>query len=138
MTDKILYEGGGFRVTHDTLRTRRQTYSLRRIEYLSLHRSFIALAAPPAIGLLAFAALFWRYLFFGEQLFLLLIPTVVLVIAWHVGALRVRSLALRDSEQTTTFGPMWRLKAVRAAVEQAMKTQRGDADWEGVDPGEAA
>ena len=126
MSEPILYESGGFRVTRSLLKTPRKTYALKRIEYVSLRRSLFLFAAIPAIGLLGFTIAFWRYLYAGETVALIAGSVTALLAAWQVGTLRVHSLALKDGELATNLARMGRLKAVRDAVEAAMDLDDGE------------
>ncbi|MGE0279584.1 MAG: hypothetical protein AB7P20_03075 [Rhizobiaceae bacterium] len=120
MSAAIFYHGGGFEVTDTLLRTPRKTYSLARIEYVSVTRPLLFFAGPPAIGAAGFALAFYRYLYAGEIAALAVAATAALVAASLLGTLRVHSLALRDDEIAQSFGPIWRLRQVRRAVERAM------------------
>ena len=120
MSEPVLYEGGGFVVTRSFIKTPRKTYAVKRIEYVSVRRTPLLLAAIPAIGFLGFAIGFWRYLYAGELLVLIGGSLTALSVAWQVGTLRVHSLALKDGELATSLARIGRLKAVRDAVETAM------------------
>jgi len=120
MSARIHYRGGGFEVSDTLLKTPRKSYTLARIEYVSVTRPLLLFAAPPAVGLIGFAAAFWRYLYGGEIAFLIGACVAVLIVAAKFGVLRVHSLALRDDDVAQNFGPIGRLRAVRAAVEAAM------------------
>ena len=128
MTGEVLFAGSGFEVTDKLLRTPRKTYAIERIEYVSVERPLLLFAAPPAAGLLGFAASFHRYLYPGEIVTLvgLCIGTIGLSLA--VGTLRVHSLALRDEEVASSFGFISTLREVRRAVEHAMAARLGPED----------
>ncbi len=123
--EPVYYQGGGFRVTEHLLTTPRKTYSLSRLEYVSVSRPLLALAGIPALGATGFAIAFWRYLTPGEGIVLLTGSVVAASIGLTVGALRVHSLALRDEDVATSFGSIFRLRHVRRAVEKAMRFRAG-------------
>jgi uncharacterized membrane protein YGL010W len=124
MTAPLFYRGGGFEVTASLLRTPRKTYVLDQVEYVSVARPLLAFAGLPALGLIGFALSFRRYLFAGESVTIIGVSVAVIVIAWLFGTLRVHSLALRGDEVGLVFGPVFRLRKVRAAVETAMALRR--------------
>jgi hypothetical protein len=115
------FRGGGFEVSGNLLRTPRRTYTLDRIEYVSVTRPLIPFAGLPALGIVGFVAVFHRYLFAGEIALMLAASLASIAIACLFGTLRVHSLALRDDEVAQSLGPITRLRQVRAAVEQAME-----------------
>lgn len=123
--EPVYYQGGGFHVTEHLLTTPRKTYSLSRLEYVSVSRPLLALAGIPALGVAGFAIAFWRYLTPGEGVVLLTGSVVAVAIGLTVGALRVHSLALRDDDVATSFGSIFRLRHVRRAVEKAMRFRAG-------------
>lgn len=129
MDAPVFYRGGGFEVTDALLRTPRKTYKLGQIEYVSVQRPLLFFAGLPAIGLIGFCAVFWRYLHGGEIVALLAGCSLALAAALIFGTLRVHSLALRGDEITTSIGAVARLREVRMAVEWAMQA-RQDQDGE--------
>lgn len=117
---RVFFEGGGFRVTDSMLVTPRKTYRLKNIEFVSVTRPLLLFLGGPAIGMVGMTAGFWRYLYPGEIIVMLLGAAVALVIASSVATLRVHSIALRDDDVAQSFGPIARLREVRHAVERAM------------------
>ena len=128
MSAGLHYRGGGFEVTDTLLKTPRKSYALARIEYVSVTRPLLLFAGPPAVGLIGFAASFWRYLHGAEIATLIGLSLAALIVAVRFGVLRVHSLALRDDEVAQNFGPIGRLRAVRAAVEAAMAKNNAGGD----------
>lgn len=124
MNAPFFYRGGGFEVTGSLLRTPRKTYALDQIEYVSVARPLLGFAALPALGLIGFTLSFWRYLFAGEISATIGISLAAIVLAFLFGTLRVHSLALRGDEVGLVFGPIFRLRKVRGAVETAMALNR--------------
>ncbi len=120
MSETVFYRGGGFEVSGNLLRTPRRTYSLDRIEYVSVTRPLLLFAGAPAAGVMGFSLAFHRYLFASEIVLMLGASLAAITTGCLVGTLRVHSLALRDDEVAQSFGPITRLRLVRAAVEQAM------------------
>lgn len=120
----VFYEGGGFRVDEALLRTPRKTYALAQIEYVSVARPLLIFAGLPAVGTIAFAIAFRRYLLAGEIATLVVLAAAALAVAITFGTLRVHSLAMRGDDVGVTFGLISRLRRVRAAVEQAMLRRR--------------
>lgn len=121
MNEPVFFQGGGFTVTDHLLKTPRRTYLLGRIEYVSVTRPLLIFAGGPALGLLGMTAAFRRYLFAGEIATIVGVAVIILAFASLIGTLRVHSLALGGDEDTQTFGTVWRLRQVRAAVERAMQ-----------------
>lgn len=120
MSGTVFFRGGGFEVNEKFLRTPRKTYFLTNIEYISVTRPLLLFAGAPAVGVIGFVIVFARYLFAGEIALLVAMSLAAITIACLFGTLRVHSLALRDDEVAQSFGPIARLRRVRAAVEQAM------------------
>lgn len=126
MIDTILYQGGGFVVTPAMLRTPRKTYALRDIEFVAVQRGLLLFAGVPAVAVAFFVLRFFHYLyFFSEVVPLLLLCAGAVYAAAQVGTLRVRSFALNDNEESTSFGLMANLTGVRAAVETAIMSRKG-------------
>ncbi|MET3662870.1 hypothetical protein [Aquamicrobium ahrensii] len=120
MNDATFFSGGGFIVTDRLLRTPRKTYSIHRIEYVSVERPLLLFVLPPMIGLIGFAIVFRRYLYASEIITLIGVCALAATIAFLFGTLRVHSLALRDSEVASSLGLITTLRHVRSAVEKAM------------------
>lgn len=127
MTGTVYFRGGGFEVNDRFLRTTRRTYFLTNVEYISVTRPLLLFVGAPALGVVGFVAVFFHYLYLGEIALMLAASTIAIAIACLFGTLRVHSLALRDDEVAQSFGPIARLRRVRAAVEQAME-QRIDRE----------
>jgi hypothetical protein len=127
MTGTVFFRGGGFEVNEKFLRTPRRTYFLANVEYISVTRPLLLFAGAPAFGIIGFVAVFFHYLYLGEIALMLAASTIAITVALMFGTLRVHSLALRDDEVAQSFGPIARLRRVRAAVEQAME-QRIDRE----------
>lgn len=125
MNRPVFYEGGGFRVTETLLRTPRKTYALERVEYVSVQRPLVLFVGLPAAGLIGFTFGFWRYLHLSEAVTLVAVSACAIAASLAFGVLRVHSLALRDDEVAMSFGPVARLRSVRAAVERAMIWRQG-------------
>jgi len=118
---KTYYDGGGWQVTNSLIRTPKKSFSLNRLEAVSLKRSFFLLASMPAIGGLVLTALWWRYLFPGEIMLILSSSIAALIISFQFGTLKVDALSLKDDEGGTVYGRFARLAAVRDAIELAMQ-----------------
>lgn len=121
MNAPAIFRNGAFEVTDALLRTPRKTYSLRDIQYVSVQRPLLFFVGLPAMGLIGFGFAFWRYLLWIEILSIAVFSSLAILAALHFGVLRVHSLALRDDEVATSFGPISQLKAIRVAVEAAME-----------------
>jgi len=128
MNEPVFYRGGGFEVTDRLLKTPRRTYALGKIEYVSVTRPLLIFLGGPALGLLGVAVSFRRYLFPGEITVITIGCVAALIAGFLFATLRVHSLALRGDDDTQTYGPLWRLRQVRSAVERAM-TFRNHEDW---------
>lgn len=118
------YEGHGWRVTGSLVRTPKRTFSLDRIEAVSLRRTFFLMAAVPAGGAILLVAFWWRYLFLGEIALLLGSAFCALIVSFQFGVLKVDALALKDEEGGTVFGRFGQLANVRAAIETAMHERK--------------
>lgn len=114
------FERDGFSVDANVLRTPRKTYALERIEYVSVKRSAFWITALIAIPVIGLTLTFIRYFYFSELMFAWFLAGVALFIAANVGVLKVRSLAIDDDEEGTTFGPIGTLQEVRLNVERAI------------------
>ncbi len=129
MTEAVFYRGGGFEVTERLLRTPRRTYALARIEYVSMTRPLLLFLGGPALGIMGVVYSFRRYLLEVEIATILALCIAILIAAFLFGTLRVHSLALRGDDDTQTYGPVWRLRQVRAAVERAMTFSRDEEQY---------
>lgn len=128
MSEATFFSGGGFTVTSRLLMTPRKTYSIHRIEYVSVGRPLALFLLPPVLGLIFFALAFRRYLYAGEIATLIVACIIAGALAMLVGTLRVHSLALRDEEVASSFGLVTTLRQVRRAVEKAMALREHEAD----------
>jgi len=81
-----------WRVTERLVKTPKKTFSLDKIEAVSLKRTFFLLAAAPAVGGILLTLLWWRYLYLGEIVFLLVASILALVISFQFGTLKVDAL----------------------------------------------
>ncbi|MBN9304892.1 MAG: hypothetical protein BGO82_10720 [Devosia sp. 67-54] len=120
MSGTIFFRGGGFEVTDRVLRTRRKTYRLAQIEYVSVERPLLIVVLPLAAAAFGLAAAFSRYLYPGEIGALVAIGAAAALAGLSIGTLQVHSLALRDHEVATSLGPVRTLRQVRRAIEEAM------------------
>lgn len=121
------FRDGGFEVTDTLLRTPRKSYRLAQIEYVSVQRPLFLFAGLPSLALIGFSLGFWRYLSPAESMGLISFCVLTIGTSLQFGTLRVYSLALRDDELATSFGPIGRLRRVRGAVERAMIAHNGNA-----------
>lgn len=118
MGDEI-FSGRGFSVTPKILRTRRRTYDLKNVEYVSIHQPLLVILGATAIALLLFTFSFFRYLYAGE-IFTMLVSAIASVgLAAGFGSMKVHSIALRE-EQAPLFGDIRTLRKVKDAVEQVI------------------
>jgi hypothetical protein len=118
MGDEI-FSGGGFRVTHKILRTKRRTYDLKNVEYVSIHQPLLVILGATAIGLFLFAISFHRYLYGWEVVAMMVASAAAVGVAALFGSMKVHSRALQD-EQTPLFGDIRTLRNVKDAVEQVI------------------
>jgi hypothetical protein len=102
------------------LKTPRASHDLTKISSVSLHRRPFLLALPLAGAVTAFVLGWWRYFSTQEVIWLLGLSAAAVGITSQIGVLRVDSIAITEPELATSFGWWPRLKAVRAAVEQAI------------------
>lgn len=114
-----IFNGQGFVVTDKILRTKRRTYDLKNVEYVSVHQPLLVILGVIGLGLILFTVSFYRYLY-GWEIFTMLAVSIISVgLATFVGSMRVHSIALRD-EQTPLFGDVRTLRKVKEAVEQVI------------------
>lgn len=118
---KIYHDDMQWQVTDRLVRTPKKTFSLDKVEAVSLKRTFFLLAAAPAIGGILLTLLWWRYLYFGEILFLLIASILALAVSFQFGTLKVDALALKDDEGGTVYGRFAHLAVIRDAIELAMQ-----------------
>ena len=118
MGDEI-FSGSGFLVTQKILRTKRRTYDLKNVEYVSIHQPLLVILGVTAVGLILFTVSFFRYLYPWEIVTLLAVSGVAVGLAAFVGSMKVHSIALRE-EQTPLFGDIRTLRKVKDAVEQVI------------------
>ncbi|MDD9911207.1 MAG: hypothetical protein OXR62_16185 [Ahrensia sp.] len=118
------YSDRDWQVTDSIVRTPRKTFSLEKLEAVSLKRTFFLFAAGPAVGCIIITLLWWRYLYVGEIATLLAASTIALITSFQFGALKVDALSLKDDEGGIVFGRFNQLARVRDAIEQAMQDSR--------------
>lgn len=114
-----IFRGHGFLVTEKILRTKKRTYDLKNVEYVSIHQPLLVILGVVGVGLILFTASFYRYLYGWEIVTLLAVSIISIGSATIFGILKVHSIALRD-EQTPLFGNIWTLGKVKDAVEQVI------------------
>jgi len=119
-----IYEGGGFKVTHNSLKTWKKTYELKNIEMVTIHQPFLVLAGVIGVGLIGFALSLAPYLYFGEKITLVGGSILAIIAASKFGALKIQSLALRE-DQGQIIGLIRHLKQVKNAVDTAIDQRRG-------------
>ena len=112
-----IFRGHGFLVTEKILRTKRRTYELKNVEYVSIHQPLLVILGVVGVGLILFTASFYRYLYGWEIVTILAVSVVSIGLATFLGTMKVHSIALRD-EQTPLFGNIRTLRKVKDAVEQ--------------------
>lgn len=86
----IYFDEKPWKVTSEIVRTPRKTFSLEKLDGVSLKRTFFLVTAGPAIGGMVFTLLWWRYLFIGEIFFILLASATALFISFQFGMLKDR------------------------------------------------
>lgn len=118
---KIYFQSGGYLVTSKIVTLRGATHDITTLKSVSVRYTPLLVVALPALGVISFALMFWRYLTMEEALLFVAGPLITVMAATQVGTLHVESLALRDGEVGTCHGLMMRLKRVRSAIQQAME-----------------
>ena len=118
---KTYYEGGGWKVTDSLVHTPKKTFSLERIEAVSLKRTFFLISFTPAIGGIILTFLLWRYLFTSEIITTISASVFALYTSFQFGTLKVDAISLKDDEDGTVYGFFNRLLEVRDAIEKAMQ-----------------
>lgn len=123
---KTYFEQGEWLVTSELLRTPKKTFTLEKLEGVSLRRNLFLMMGAPAIGILLLTLLFLRYLYPGEIAFLLCVSVFTLGISYNVGVFKVEALSLRDEEGGIVYGWFSHLNEVRAALEKAFEERGAD------------
>lgn len=118
---KTYYDDHPWLVTERLVRTPKKSFSLDKLEAISLKRTFFLFAAAPAIGGILLTLLWWRYLYIGEIIFLLIASILALVVSFRFGTLKVDALSLKDDEGGTVYGHFAHLATIRDAIELAMQ-----------------
>ena len=114
-----IFNGHGFLVTEKVLRTKRRTYDLKNVEYVSVHQPLLVILGVIGVGLILFTLSFYRYLYGWEIITMLAVSIISIGSAALVGSMKVHSIALRD-EQAPLFGDVRTLRKVKDAVEQVI------------------
>ena len=114
-----IFNGHGFLVTDKILRTKRRTYDLKNVEYVSVHQPLLVILGVIGVGLILFTFSFYRYLYGWEIVTMLAVSIISVALATFVGSMKVHSIALRD-EQAPLFGNIRTLRKVKDAVEQVI------------------
>tara|TARA_R110002012_G_scaffold318430_1_gene536866 strand:+ start:1312 stop:1680 length:369 start_codon:yes stop_codon:yes gene_type:complete len=120
--DDPLFTGRGFLVTAKILRTKRRTYDLKNVEYVSIHQPLLVILGVTAIGLFLFTFSFFRYLYAWEIFTMLAVSAASVGVAAFFGSMTVHSIALRE-EQTPLFGDIRTLRKVKDAVEEVISSR---------------
>lgn len=118
------YSDRDWQVTDSIVRTPRKTFSLDKLEAVSLKRTFFLFTVGPAVGCIIITLLWWKYLYVAEIITLLTASIIALIASFQFGALKVDALSLKDDEGGTVFGRFNQLALVRDAIEQAMQDSR--------------
>jgi hypothetical protein len=126
---KTYFEQGDWLVTSELLRTPKKTFTLEKLEGVSLRRNLFMVMGIPAGGVPILTLLFWPYLYFGEIAFLLTASIAALTTSYVVGVFKVEALSLKDEEGGVVYGWFPLLSDVRAALEQAFE-ERGQGKGE--------
>lgn len=116
---EVYFSGDGFEVTSGTLTTPRRAYDLRNVEMVSVRQPLLLICGGVGIGVLGFAASFYRYLYGWELLTLSATAVLAIIASAMVGTLKVHSLAMR-SDEGMLYGRIGTLRKVKSAVEKAM------------------
>lgn len=120
----LYFEGKGWRVTDSLVRSPKRTFTIDRIEAVSLRRILFLVCTIPAAGAFLIVALFGQYLFAHEIITLICIPGIALVISYQFGVLTVETLALRDQEGGVVYGWFSQLEKARSGIEEALEANR--------------
>tara|TARA_R110002072_G_scaffold148598_1_gene296096 strand:+ start:6731 stop:7096 length:366 start_codon:yes stop_codon:yes gene_type:complete len=116
---RVLFTGGGFKVTNNLLRTPRRAYELRNVEIVTVKQPLLLICGGVGLGLIGFTAAFFRYLYFYEVLTLLGCAIATIAVSALFGTLKVHSLAMR-ADEGVIYGRIGTLRAVKDAVERAL------------------
>lgn len=115
----VLFEGGGFRVTRETLKTSRRTYELKNVEIVTVKQPLLLLFGGVGLGLIIFTVSFFKYLYAPEVIGLVGFSAISIAVSAMFGTLKVHSLAMR-SDEGTLYGRIGTLRAVKEAVSEAL------------------
>lgn len=119
----VVFQGDGFRVTSNTLKTPRRTYELKNVELVSVKQPLLLLCGGIGIGLIGFTLSFFRYLYAYEIMGLISLSLGMIIGSALFGTLKVHSLAMRGDEGTL-IGRIGTLRAVKDAVSEALDARQ--------------
>lgn len=114
-----LYEDNLYTVTPSRLRTPKQTFTMSKIEYVSLRAPYLIMSLPIALASFGAVFAFGRYLYTAEIAVLIGLAIALPIIGAQFGVMKVHSLALREGD-AVVYGRLGRLRKVRLAVEAAI------------------
>lgn len=124
---KIYYSSRDWQVSDCLVRTPKKTFSLQKLDAVSLKRTFFLFTAGPAVGCILITLLWWRYLYPSEILTMLTMSIGALIFSFQFGALKVDALSLKDDEGGIVYGRFNQLALVRDAIETAMQASNSSA-----------
>ena len=114
-----LYEDNLYTVTPSRLRTPKQTFTMSKIEYVSLRAPYLIMSLPIALASFGAVFAFGRYLYTAEIAVLIGLAIALPIIGAQFGVMKLHSLALRDGDPVV-YGRIDRLRKVRAAIDAAI------------------
>lgn len=116
---ELLYEDDFYTVTPSRLRTPKQTFTMSKIEYVSLRAPYLIMSVPIALASLGAVFAFSRYLYTAEIAVLIGLAITLPIVGAQFGVMKLHSLALRDGDPVV-YGRIGRLRKVRAAVDAVL------------------
>lgn len=124
---KIYFNSDHWKVTDSLVRTPKKSFSLEKLDAVSLKRTFFLFVVAPATGSILITLFWWRYLYAGEIAFILIAALTSLIFSFQFGTLKVDALSLKDDEGGTVYGRYSHLALVRDAIELAMQESHSTA-----------
>ena len=127
--EKTLWQAGANRVTTSFIHMHRRTVAMRDIDLVELHRPFLALTLPLAAMMTLVGVRFHEVMTDTELSVAMVLPWIAAALSAEIAQLRLHSYSLKDLE---ILMPVWRARAMRAAIDQAMAERHTGGGPKGV------
>ena len=112
-----LFIEGEYSVTQAYIRTPRSNIDLSNVDLIEIRRPVFLMVSSTVVLVMALAGRFWGLLFWSEIFWLLTLSSAAAYASSIPAVLKVNSLSMTNE---AVYGPIWRIRKIRAAVEQAL------------------